>query len=100
MLLERLPNDSVTVREVGGESFEWRHQEHLLATIADLIAQSNYLFVSAHSSKKPTAPTPLTRPGQRKPVDGRRRGTRKFTPAELERVLEKAREVNVDDVIS
>lgn len=74
------------MRAVGGERTEWGYTEHLLATVVDLLAQANYLFVAANSkTKPPTPPEPLQRPGERK------KKTR--TRAEIDRLLAKGREV-------
>lgn len=85
VLLEHLPPTSSTVRAVGGERTEWGYTEHLLATVVDLLAQANYLFVAANSKTKPTPPEPLKRPGERKKKTRSR--------AEIDRLLAKGREV-------
>lgn len=85
VLLAHLPRDSWTVREVSGEAARWGDQEHLLATIADLLTQANWMFAAANSKHAPDLPKPLRRPGDPDPTV-RIGGKRTATPREFQRL--------------
>jgi hypothetical protein len=66
VLLEHLPAGSSFARAVHGEAAEWRLTDHLLATVADQLAVSNWMFATVHRDEDAEAlpyPEPLTRPG-------------------------------------
>lgn len=83
VLLAHLPRESWTVREVNGEQARWGDQEHLLATIIDVLVQANWMFVSANSKQPPDMPKPLRRPGD--PVN-RIGGKRSYTMREVDAI--------------
>lgn len=62
-LIRRLPPDSELGREMHGEAAEWSRTDHLLAILADRIADLHWAFVCANSENPPGRPEPLPRPG-------------------------------------
>lgn len=52
-----------------GWGSSWTNQEELLAAIAELVSQSNTLFIQANSKKgaRPPKPLRIPRPGDEKP---------------------------------
>lgn len=68
-----LPGRSALCSAVN-EAAEWGTSEHLLATLVDELALSNYLFISANSKQRPPQPKPVRRPG-----DGSRRDSSEDT---------------------
>jgi hypothetical protein len=63
VLIRNLPNESATARDFHGEVLDWGQTEHLLALIADLLAEANW---QRQGDKAKQHPKPLTRPGQTK----------------------------------
>lgn len=61
MLLRHLPQESSTVRELGGERLEWSIDTHLLATIVDVLNAANW---QRGGNPRATKPKPIERPGQ------------------------------------
>jgi hypothetical protein len=76
-LIRRLPPDSQLGREIHGEAAEWSRTDHLLAVLADRIADLHYSFICANSEDKPDRPEPLPRPGISVP------GIAASTPSEM-----------------
>lgn len=66
-LIRRLPRDSELSRETAGEAAEWSREDHLLAILADRIAELTWVTVCANSDEQPDRPTPISRPGLEEP---------------------------------
>lgn len=62
-LIRRLPADSQLAKEVNGESAEWSQTDHLLAIVADRIADLHWAYVSVNSEDEVERPEPIPRPG-------------------------------------
>lgn len=65
-LIRRLPPDSELAREMHGitaEEASWSRTDHLLAIVADRLAEANWMFASANSDNAPDKPEPIVRPG-------------------------------------
>lgn len=65
-LIRRLPAQSELSREVHGLSAEeasWSRTDHLLAIVADRLAEANWMFASANSDDDIPQPEPIPRPG-------------------------------------
>lgn len=66
MLVRHLPRDSALLREVQGEAAEWSLTDHLLASVVDQLAQSNWMFATVNRDEDAEPldpPEPLPRPG-------------------------------------
>jgi hypothetical protein len=61
-LLERLPRDSQTVRELYGSKTEWSVADHLLAHVVDAVRIGNW---QRSGDKKAKRPKPFPRPGDK-----------------------------------
>lgn len=83
MLLDYLPRESATVREVRGEAVAWGPTEHLLATTVDLLAGANW---QRGGDKKAPRPKPLPRPGEAEAKATRAQQTRERLLAQRERL--------------
>lgn len=62
VLVRNMPDGSATARAIHGEVVEWGATEHLLALVADLLAQANW---QRQGDKGKPAPKPVDRPGYR-----------------------------------
>lgn len=84
-LIARLPRESWTSREVGGEQTRWGEQEHLLATAIDVLSHLTYLTRAAHFKGRVDPPKPLLRPGVKDPshIGGRR----SYSREDVDRIL-------------
>lgn len=49
----------------GAEYIGWTQDRHMSATIIDILNGLTFAFVSANSKKKPKAPKPVWRPGDK-----------------------------------
>lgn len=91
ILLAHLPRDSAYVQKVSGPVALWGQQEHLLAVVADAVAQLNHNYVQAHSKRKLPPLKPLPRPGVTAEGDDgkdtRRFGGRGMSIVEFERAM-------------
>jgi hypothetical protein len=66
VLVRHLPRDSALLREVQGEAADWSVTDHLLALIADQLAEANWMFAVVNrdeDSEAPDCPQPVPRPG-------------------------------------
>ncbi|WP_443063780.1 hypothetical protein [Streptomyces sp. NBC_00659] len=66
MLVRHLPRDSALFREAHGEGAEWTVTDHLLAFIADQLAEANWMFATVNRDEESEPleyPRPVPRPG-------------------------------------
>ncbi|MGX1669764.1 hypothetical protein [Streptomyces sp. NPDC055400] len=66
VLVRHLPRDSALARELHGESADWSATEHLLAHIADQLADANWMFATVNRDEESEPlefPRPYPRPG-------------------------------------
>jgi hypothetical protein len=67
VLVRHLPRDSALARERHGEGAEWTVTDHLLAQVADRLAEANWMFAMVHrdeDSEPLEYPEPVSRPGR------------------------------------
>lgn len=65
-LIRRLPQGSELSKEVHGltaEEASWSRTDHLLAVIADRLAEANWMFAEVNSEEDQERPEPIDRPG-------------------------------------
>lgn len=81
------------MQAIGGESARWGDTEHLLANLVDLAATHAWMFLTANSKPpRPPAPTPIERPGQKRPTQGLHIGGNVAYPLdEIDRIIASAR---------
>ncbi|WP_432095166.1 hypothetical protein [Streptomyces sp. bgisy100] len=66
VLLAHLPRDGAVARELHDEAAEWSVTDHLLATVADQLAVSNWMFATVNRDEDADPleyPDPIPRPG-------------------------------------
>ncbi|GAA2395839.1 hypothetical protein GCM10010420_21730 [Streptomyces glaucosporus] len=66
VLLRHLPRDSALARELHGEAADWSVTDHLLATVVDQLAESNWMFATVNRDEDSDPldhPEPVPRPG-------------------------------------
>ncbi|MER5970264.1 hypothetical protein ABT112_11105 [Streptomyces sp. NPDC002055] len=66
VLLAHLPRDGAVARELHDEAAEWSVTDHLLATVADQLAVSNWMFATVNRDEDAEPldyPEPIPRPG-------------------------------------
>ncbi|MCX5605482.1 hypothetical protein OG418_24220 [Streptomyces phaeochromogenes] len=66
VLLQHLPRDSATARELHGESADWSVTDYLLATVVDQLAEANWMFATVNRDEDAESidfPEPVPRPG-------------------------------------
>ncbi|MFD3378367.1 MULTISPECIES: hypothetical protein [unclassified Streptomyces] len=66
MLVQHLPRDSATARELHGEAADWSVTDHLLATVVDQLAEANWMFATVNrdeDSEPLEFPEAVPRPG-------------------------------------
>ncbi|MEV5606814.1 hypothetical protein [Streptomyces sp. NPDC052225] len=66
VLVRHLPRDSALTRELVGEAAEWTVTDHLLAHIADQLAEANWMFATVNRDEDTDPieyPAPFPRPG-------------------------------------
>lgn len=61
--MRQLPRTSRTARAQHGDAALWGDAEHLLAEIADRIAEGNWQYAQANSTRPVRQPKPIPRPG-------------------------------------
>ncbi|MEU8889209.1 hypothetical protein [Streptomyces sp. NPDC048442] len=67
VLVKHLPRDSAVARELHGEAAEWEVTDHLLASVVDQLAESNWMFATVNQdedAERLEFPEPVVRPGQ------------------------------------
>lgn len=92
--MRHLPRESNYVQAVGAETARWSDTEHLLAGIIDAVQVGNFYTQVIASNRQfreaPKAPKPFPRPGD-KPERGNRVGDRKYTQAQMRKILDRWR---------
>lgn len=66
VLLQHLPRDSATARELHGESADWSVTDYLLASVVDQLAEANWMFATVNrdeDSEPLEFPEAVPRPG-------------------------------------
>ncbi|MDQ0776198.1 hypothetical protein QF026_004664 [Streptomyces aurantiacus] len=66
MLVQHLPRDSATARELHGEAADWSVTDYLLASVVDQLAEANWMFATVNrdeDSEPLEFPEALPRPG-------------------------------------
>ncbi|MEV4035107.1 hypothetical protein [Streptomyces umbrinus] len=89
VLLQHLPRDSATARELHGESADWSVTDYLLASVVDQLAEANWMFATVNrdeDSEPLEFPEAVPRPGDEpdvKPDAGSAQRTATPTAEEL-----------------
>ncbi|MFD6291869.1 hypothetical protein [Streptomyces sp. NPDC060205] len=66
MLVQHLPRDSATARELHGEAADWSVTDYLLASVVDQLAEANWMFATVNGDEDAEPidyPAPVPRPG-------------------------------------
>ncbi|MEV2192913.1 hypothetical protein AB0I02_18270 [Streptomyces phaeochromogenes] len=89
ILVQHLPRDSATARELHGESADWSVTDYLLASVVDQLAEANWMFATVNrdeDSEPLEFPEAVPRPGDEpdvKPDAGSAQRTATPTAEEL-----------------
>jgi hypothetical protein len=89
VLVQHLPRDSATARELHGESADWSVTDYLLASVVDQLAEANWMFATVNrdeDSEPLEFPEAVPRPGDEadvKPDAGSAQRTAPTTAEEL-----------------
>ncbi|MEU9188582.1 hypothetical protein AB0D14_29415 [Streptomyces sp. NPDC048484] len=89
MLVQHLPRDSATARDLHGEAADWSVTDYLLASVVDQLAEANWMFATVNrdeDSEPIDFPEPLPRPGaeEKEPVTDTAPPLRRQQPSALE----------------
>ncbi|MFJ2264358.1 hypothetical protein ACIOKD_39810 [Streptomyces sp. NPDC087844] len=66
VLVQHLPRDSATARELHGEAADWSVTDYLLASVVDQLAEANWMFATVNrdeDSEPLKFPAAVPRPG-------------------------------------
>jgi hypothetical protein len=66
VLVQHLPRDSATARELHGEAADWSVTDYLLASVVDQLAEANWMFATVNRDEDSEAleyPEAVPRPG-------------------------------------